>query len=153
MGCGGTKRRPQFEFAGQAWRRGEGRRARGERDKMNIAQVPPGVRTGCSRYGKLQRAPKPNHSRVDSVTRAHAARLRFGKLQARCRLVHGPSSDVCQNSKFSRHPLLFFRQNAGKQTLLTAASSVHHEAVFALSVEKIRPMAGRPVWRSLFGLL
>lgn len=47
-------------------------------------------------------------------------------------------------------PLLLFRQNAGKQTLLTAASSVHHEVVFALSVEKIRPMAGRPVWRSLF---
>lgn len=30
VGCGGTKRRPQFEFAGQAWKCGGGRRVRVE---------------------------------------------------------------------------------------------------------------------------
>ena len=85
--------------------------------------------------------------RVDSVNRAHAARLRFGSSHPQTGLAPGPSSDVDQNSEFSLCPLLFSRQNAGIQTLLTAVSCLNHESVFALSVEKTRPMAGRPVWR------
>lgn len=88
--------------------------------------------------------------RVDSVTRVHAARLRFGSSHPQTGLAPGPSSDVDQNSEFSLFPLLFFRQNAGKQTLLTAVLCFNHESVFAPSVEKTRPMAGRPVWRQPF---
>ena len=39
VGCGGTERRPQFEFAGQAWRCGGGRRVRFEGAKMDTCST------------------------------------------------------------------------------------------------------------------
>jgi hypothetical protein len=149
--CRGRTGRPQVDFAGRVWCYGgrvDGQTRR--RTEVNIAQVRGGNR--LQRVCKVATLAKSSRgNRLGEVDQDMRPPWRFVKLARMRDSVMIRALAFHLKPFFARVTLLFFRHNASYIHYLRQPPVFHDEAVFALSVEQIRPMAGRPVWRVPWG--
>jgi hypothetical protein len=102
------------------------------------------------RVRKVATFPRPNHGYRLGVRSTRAARCLFGPLAPERASVLARARRAEENSSGTRSASLL-QTIASYIHYLRQPPVFHDEAVFALSVEQIRPMAGRPVRRVPWG--